>query len=404
MRTLDVVLDEAAPLTVTYQADDGLALEIVSPQALTHRVPLTRLRASRNYAYELSGTGRSGTFSTDPLPSDLAQVGFTATGSPTVPLVLVHLFQPDGFTGHAVVDAFGNVVWYRRTEGFPYGMTRRQNGNFVFMDGERGLTEVTPLGAVVHELAQDTIAREMHHDVIATEWNTVLFIAFDTREVDGARIKGEAIWEWWPETGQTVKRWSAWDHMSVTADRGPRFGTEWMHANALDVGPRGNVLLSVHYWNQVVSIAPDWQAIEWRLGGVNATLALPEDEQFSGQHTAREIAPGRVVLFDNRVERGEYSRAVEFELLGDRAERRWEWVPMPLNFASAVGSARRMPHGNTLIGIGMSAGVAESTGPIEVYDVTSSGDVAWHLVVSDVRVMFRAEPMWTIAGELGPID
>jgi hypothetical protein len=177
-----------------------------------------------------------------------------------------------------------------------------------------------------------------------------------------------------------------------------------MHANALDVGPRGNVLLSVHYWNQVVSIAPDWQAIEWRLGGVNATLALPEDEQFSGQHTAREIAPGRVVLFDNRVERGEYSRAVEFELLGDRAERRWEWVPMPLNFASAVGSARRMPHGNTLIGIGMSAGVAESTGPIEVYDVTSSGDVAWHLVVSDVRVMFRAEPMWTIAGELGPID
>lgn len=400
VRTLEVVLNDPAPLTVTYQADDSPALEITSPRALEHRVPLVRLRAGRTYEYAVAGTSVRGTFQSGALPSDLARIGFAVAGSPTVPLVLVHLFQPDGFTGYAVVDEGGEVVWYWRTEDFPFGMTRRSNGNFVFMDKARGLVEITPLKAVLHELPQDSVSRELHHDVIATSVNTLLFIAFDTREVEGTPLKGEAIWEWWPETGEAVKRWTSWDHMSPAADRGPRFGAEWMHANALGIGPRGNVLLSVHYWNQIVSISPEWQTIEWRLGGVNATIPVPADQQFSGQHTAREVAPGRVVLFDNRVERGQYSRAVEFELLEDRAEQRWEWIPDPVNFASAVGSARRLPNGNTLIGIGMSEGTAESTGPTEVYEVTADGDVVWHLVLSDVRIMFRAEPIWTIAGEL----
>jgi hypothetical protein len=399
VRTLEIGLEQPAPVTVVYQTDDGPALEIVSPQALRHRVPLGRLRSARTYHFEVVGTSHRGTFQTDDLPPDLAQVGLAVAGVPSVPLVLVHLFQPDGFKGYAVTDAVGEVVWYWRTEDFPFGMTRRENGNFVFMDKQRGLVEVDPLGSVVHELAQDAMQREMHHDVIATPANTLLFIAFDTREVEGTLVKGEAIWEWWPETDDVVKRWTSWDHMSVTADRGPRFGTEWMHANALGIGPRGNVLLSVHYWNQVVSIAPGWRDIEWRLGGVNATIAVPEDEQFSGQHTAREVAPGRVVLFDNRVERGDYSRAVEFELMGDRGEKRWEWSATPPNFASAVSSARRLPNGNTLVGFGMSEGTVGSSGPTEVFEVTPDGDVVWHLVLSDVWIMYRAEPLWTIAGE-----
>ncbi len=399
VRALRIALERPAPVTVVYRTDDGPELEAASPRALTHRVSLARLQAGRTYSYEVVGTHHGGTFDTEDLPPDLARIGFGATGAPTAPLALVHVFQRDGFTGYVVVDAVGEVVWHWRTQDFPFGMTRRENGNFVFMDKGRGLVEVTPLGGVVSQLAQDTVSREMHHDVIATAANTVLFIAFDTREVAGARTKGEAVWEWSPEADQVTKRWSSWDHMSVADDRGPRFGVEWMHANALAIGPRGNVLLSVHYWNQIVSIAPGWRNVEWRLGGVNATIAVPEGEQFSGQHTAREIAPGRVVLFDNRLERRDYSRAVEFEIVGDRAERRWEWSATPLNFASAVSSARRLPNGNTLIGFGMSEGTAGSTGPIEVFEVTPDGSVVWHLAVTNVLVMYRAEPLWTIAGE-----
>jgi hypothetical protein len=265
------------------------------------------------------------------------------------------------------------------------------------MDKARGLLEVDAAGQVIRELAQDTLAREQHHDVIATAQNTLLFIAFDVRTYAGVPLKGEAIWEWTPETGATVRRWSSWDALDPGVDRGPRFGREWMHANALGIGPRGNTLLSVHYFNQVISIAANWSSMEWRLGGVNATVAVADP--FSGQHTARELSSGRVLLFDNhRDPNGPASRAVEYQLLGDSAVVAWQWTPASANYAAAVSSARRLANGNTVVGFGMSAGLTNSTGPTEVYEVTAEGQVVWHLSL-ETQVMFRAEPLPSVGDE-----
>ena len=96
-----------------------------------------------------------------------------------------------------------------------------------------------------------------------------------------------------------------------------------MHANSLAIGPRGNILVSVHYFNQILSLSPDWQHIEWRLGGVRSTIAVPSGDEFSGQHTARELAGGRVLMFDNGRDRGASSRAVEWRLDGAAAARVW---------------------------------------------------------------------------------
>jgi hypothetical protein len=276
-------------------------------------------------------------------------------------------------------------------------MARRENGSFVFMDKGRGLVEVAPDGRVLHELPQDPAQREQHHDVIAGPGNTLLFIAFDDRTVNAALVRGEAIWEWTPESGAAVKRWSAWDHFTLAQTPAPR-GREWMHGNALSIGPRQNVLMSVHHWNQVISITSDWQRIEWRLGGSNATAPLSPADQFSGQHTAREIAPGRVVLFDNGLNRGGFSRAIELTLDGSASRAVWEWRSQPANYASAVGSARRLANGHTVVGFGMSAGLAGSTGPTEVYEVAADGTTRWHLVVG-IQIMYRAEPLESIAGE-----
>lgn len=400
-RRLEVELDGADSLVVDYWSEaNGPRLRVRSPRAESHALLLARLRAGRTYTWQIVGTERRGTFDTAPLPADLAQVALTATGWPTTPLVLLHLFHPDGFKGYVAVDATGQVVWYWRGQGVPFGMARRTNGNFVFLDQRRGLVEVTPAGAAVRELAQDVEGRgEMHHDVIASQDNKLLVITFDRRTFNGAQLLGDAVWEWSPEAGTMVKRWSAWDHFSPVADRGPRFGGEWMHANALSLGPRGNVLMSVHYWNQVISITPDWQRVEWRLGGVNATIPVAAGEQFTGQHTAREIAPGRVVLFDNRQEQGGTSRAVEFDISGPVAQRVWEWRPARPNFAAVVSSARRLPGGNTLVGFGTSAGLGGGSGPIEVYEVTASGAPVWHLAVNGPTVMYRAEPLATLGGE-----
>jgi arylsulfotransferase ASST len=399
VRTLRLALEQPAAVTVEYWADGVPRLRVRGPVAAEHLLLLAQLRPGRTYNYEVLGTATAGTFVTGALPEDLARVTFAVTGQLSVPLLMLHLDDPGGFRGYAAVDGAGQVVWYWRTTDFPFGMTWRANGNLVLLDKGRGLVEITPAGQVVHEFAQDVANRELHHDVIATPQNTLLVIAFDDRVVNGTQVRGDAIWEWTPETGAASKRWTAWDHFSPAQDRGPRFGGEWMHANALAIGPRGNVLMSVHYWNQIMSITPDWQRIEWRLGGVNATVTVPDADRFSGQHTPHEMAGGRVLLFDNGVERQGYSRALELAIDGTTARTLWEWRAQPANYAGALGSARRLGNGNTLVAFGMSAGVAGSSGPLEVYEVSSDGIPRWHLIVRNTSFMYRAEPFSAIAGE-----
>ncbi|HEX6939820.1 MAG TPA: aryl-sulfate sulfotransferase [Longimicrobiales bacterium] len=334
------------------------------------------------------------------LPEDLAAVAFTAEGRPTSPYVLLEIRQPDGFRGFVAVNAAGEPVWFFRTLGSPSGATRRANGNFVFLDHERGLVEVTVDGEVVRELAQQPRpGRFIHHDVTATPRNTLLFIAEDTRPWGDSTLTGDAIWEWDPESGAVVRRWSAFDHLDPEVDWGPRSGaSDWLHANALNVGASGHVLLSLHFLDQVVAISPDFGAVEWRLGGVGATI--PVDDPFSGQHTAAEIAPGRVLLFDNGFARegARFSRAVEYKLRGDSAHKVWEWRPERDNWARVISSARRLPNGNTLIAFGTAADPGlGTTGPIEVYEVTPDGEPVWHLELGGrISSMYRATPLFDL--------
>lgn len=394
-----ITLETTVPLTIEYAAENGPTLIVESAPARQHDVVLPRLRPNRTYGARIVGASDAFSFDTEALPEDLARVGFEAAGSPTAELFLVHIFSPDGFRGHVIIDGAGEVVWYRRTADFPFGAARRAGGTFVLMDRGRGLQEVTAAGVVVAEVAQEPGGRELHHDVITTPRNTVLFIAHDRRAHEGTSVAGEAIWEWVPETGALERRWSSWDVLSIDEDRGPRFGDEWMHANALSIGPRGNVLMSVHYFDQVLSIAPDWSGLEWRLGGVRATIHTDGTDAFSGQHTAAEVADGRVLLFDNGVGRGGPSRAVEFALQEDRAVKQWEWISPTGTFASAVSSARRLAGGNTLVAFGMQDGVNGSRGGTEAFEVTPAGQVVWHLRVTGVRTMFRVEPWEAVAFE-----
>jgi hypothetical protein len=329
-----------------------------------------------------------------PLPRDLAAIRITTTGRLTPTYVLAHLYAEKGYKGYALIDGSGGVAWHYRTKDYPFGADRRSNGNFVFMDKGRGLVEVDRTGDVIHELKQRDPENEMHHALVVTPRDTVLYLAFDTQDFAGQRLKGEAIWEWNPDTGEDIKRWRSWDFMDPALDRSARTAGEWLHGNSLHVGPGGNILLSFHYINQVISIAPDWKSVQWRLGGVRATIAVPADQQTSAQHTAAELSPNRVLLFDNRTDlQPPYSRAVEYQINGSTAALVWQWKAPNDNYASAVSSARRLGNGNTLIAFGMEKGRNGSSGPTEAYEVTPSGAVTWHLLVEGVMTLFRVEPI-----------
>lgn len=422
-RRVEVTLDGAAGLRIDYWTEgaERLRRTITSP-AESHGVLLSRLRPDTRYNIELRALGGEdqpavGTFVTPPLPQGLAGLEFSATGTPTHDLTAVEITRGGGqFEGVVIVDAAGEVVWYFNAPLFT-GIVRRSNGNFVFLSWTRGLMEVSPAGEVVNQVEQGPAdGRWMHHDVITTPWNTVLVLANETREIDGQDIAGEAIWEWEPEAGRITQRWSAFDFLVPAENWGPAsIPSDWLHANSISLGPDGNILMSLRFLDQVLSITPDFQEIEWRLGGINGDIAATGDAAFIGQHTASELPAvngrRRVLLFDNGSSERGYSRALELEIdpPGGTSRTVWEFRPTPDNFAFITSLARRLGNGNTFVAFGPAAGVVGSSGPVEAFEVQPDGSIQYHLELegeplagpapSDIFVMYRASPLDAIGEE-----
>ena len=420
VRVLDVSLEHSAGATVEYWSADGPRLRVVTDSVgPRHELVLSRLRPETTYEFAVQSSGplgvgapATGSFTTAALPAGLAILDFQAEGMPTEPLTVFEIARHEGgFAGIVIVDQDGEVVWYLDS-GRVQGTALRSNGNLAVVVPGSGIIEVTATGEVVAELPTEPApGRRPHHDVITTPSNTLLFIAHDTRDFEGRSIVGEAIWEWDPGTGALDRRWSSWDQLSPALDWGSASrDDDWLHANAIAIGPAGNVLMSLRFLNQVISISPDFSGIEWRLGGVNADVQVEGDDIFVGQHTAAELSPSggrrRVLLFDNGpIGRG-FSRAQELELdlEAGTATTVWEYRPTPDNFSFITSLARRLPNGNTFVAFGAGPDVLSSFGPVEAFEVDPSGDVQFHIevagaTVDDSFILYRAWPLSSVGDE-----
>ncbi len=416
---LDVHLSTAATVDVRYwPIGGGDALELIHAEpADGGKLLLPRLRPGAGYAYDVvarnangaAGAHVDGVFRTAGLPADLASVQFTVTGRSSLPLMMVEL--NGDFRGVAIVDRSGTPVWWWRSQGGPQGYTRRRNGNFVVNDAGYGLYEIGPDGHVVHALdasVAPVLGPITHHDVVPTPDNTILFLAEDKRAVGDSTLVGDAIWEWTPETGRVVQRMSVFDFLDPARDIGTRSTRkDWVHANSLVYGNHGNLVLSLNWLDQVVSIAPGFTGIEWRLGGRGSTFALGAEAQFQGQHSVQQLPNGHLLMFDNGRDREgteRYSRALELKMdpVGGVASRVWSFAPSPTIYAPYVGSARRQRGGSTVVHFGTPVGLGGATGPVSTFEVGPRGEIRWHLLIENiggVGLSYRNEPLASIAGE-----
>ena len=411
---LTFALDGPRTVLVRYADSTGAPmverLATVSPAAPT--ITLYRLAAGRTYRYWVysfpdtlaTSAAITGSFVTPPLPAGLAALSFSVTGASTEGLLMWEVGVTGGWKGFVATDDRGQVVWYYETVGASQGATRRANGNFVLNDLGRGLLEVTPAGTVVHVASESA-----HHDAVATAANTVIFIGHDVRSVPGiGTLWGDGIFEWTPETGAVVQRFSTFDWFDPRGDWGSRSSNvDWLHANALAIGPHGNVLLSLNWISEIVSIAPGWNTLEWRLGGWNSTFAIDSAASFSGQHSVSMPTEGHVLMFDNGRERtgsGQYSRGLEVSLdpTAKRASLAWQFAPTPANFAPYIGHAERLANGNTQVHFGLNAGPFGgeiASGPIVSYEVTPAGTQAFRAEALGATSIYRSWPLAAIDGE-----
>lgn len=396
-------LDLPGRVYVEYWAEGAERLRSRSFESsgLRYEAYAARLRPSTDYSFQVFSTdldgrtavGPLGSFTSGELPEGLGEARFEVLGgSPTLDVTFLE-FRQHEFVGLAAFDGEGRVVWYfEPPEGEqPYVMTRRPNGNIVYIAGFKGgttalgIVEITPWGEEVarHVDACDGFG-PIHHEVQVLPDGRVMYLSrevlWEGYEGRDAPQEGDTIGIWEPATGDAQIVWNIFDFISPAERVEPesnyrlpghplwggcerdRRVEDWSHGNSAVMAEDGSVLVSLGHLNQVVSIEPGFQSLRWRLGGPGSDFSFSSHrDRFYAQHTAVPLPNGNVLLFDNgnrrpNSEGGPFSRAQELELDFDTmvATTVWEYSHSPPLFAVCCSSVQRLSNGNTLVMFGAS--------------------------------------------------
>jgi hypothetical protein len=206
------------------------------------------------------------------------------------------------------------------------------------------------------------------HELIFADNGNVLLMSYDTQIIDmrkiypggdsAAKVTGLIIQEL-DRDRNVVFQWRSWDHFSILDATHLDFtaaNIDYVHANAIEIDNDNNLMISSRHMDEVTKINRTTGDIIWRLGGKNNEFEFINDPyKFSYQHDIRRIDNGNITLYDNgNFHSPQFSRAVEYEL--DETNKKvtlvWQYRNTPDVYGFAMGSARRLSNGNTIIGWG----------------------------------------------------
>lgn len=403
-------------------------------------LPVLGLLPSTTYQVQLSVTGAGGTtesqalsIETRPLPPRLAELTITTTGEATHPFILVN-GATMGTPGLVYAfDSKGRIRWFREFTEYPEDPnpakeTKQQpNGNFTTFIGESSgyefhwgrYVEFRPDGSIVREYDAGPDLYTDGHDLLLTEpfgaaGATHHLFGYDHRVTDLTPVGGPPSVDL---AGHYIRRisssgsvefeWNAWDWLELEDWIEPpdfarqRTPTDFDHPNSLEIDGEGNYIVSWRHLGEVTSIDGQTGAIRWRLGGRNNEFEFIGDPLggFSAQHMARVLGNGNLLLFDNGLRHSPpESRAVEYALdpVAKTATMVWQYRPGPEFFSMFVSGAERHRSGNTLVGFGVPAQIAEVD---QAGDVVFSAFLEWQ---GRPAVFYRAHAIPSLYGYARP--
>lgn len=135
---------------------------------------------------------------------------------------------------------------------------------------------------------------------------------------------------------------------------------DYVHGNSLEWDDDGGIIASSGNQSTVFKIEYPSGRILWTLGGYGAKhsdFVIQNDplKGFSGQHSARKLPNGNILIFDNGYYRTDiHPRAVEYHLDFQKrtASLVWEYRIKEYYVSSCCGAVQRLENGNTLISWG----------------------------------------------------
>jgi hypothetical protein len=443
-----VQLAQAAPVYIEYGNDQARWLRTPTTATDTsHRLPILRLRPNTTYqvrAFAMDAAGcmhraAQAEFATGELPRLFRKMSVTMAGSPSSPLTITDLKLRDNDQAEieelrvlVAFDQEGQVVWYHPISPQPargshtdsvMGLLQLDSGNLLYLVEYFGVEEIAPDGRLVKRIGMED-ARP-HHDLLDLHDGRVLILGADHRVIDDTRnggrpdqkVRGDALWLLDLESGDKQQVWSVFEALDPT-ERGPRPPEyrpledrespdvfDWTHSNSVAMGARGNLLISIRWLDQIISLSPDFKTVEWKLGGPGSSFTFPDaSDRFYAQHSASEAANGNILLFDNGYGRpdGDYSRALELKLdfATMAAGKAWEYRHQPEAYSSRISNAVRLPSGNTLVNFGFPA---EPDDPVVVVearpDGTAASTLATRLKGGRRTSTYRAYSLDSLGGE-----
>lgn len=432
-----VELAQAAPVYLEYgNSQLGWLRTPTSASGILHQLPLLRLRAATAYqvrAFALDASGctsaaAAADFTSGELPEQLRSFEIEASGQATFPLAVMD-FRPPGSDQMwmVAVDQDAQVVWYYPvpsridTADSTITIVKLTNGNWLYLARSYGFEEITPDGRWERRFPLSKLGgMRPHHDIFQLPDGRILFIAYENRRLDDTgnggppdrRVRGDSVNLFDPESGSVHRVWAAFDALDPSnrpanwLNKIEEGGYEdWTHMNSVQLGPSGNIIVSIRNLDQVIALSPDFTTVQWKLGGLDSSFSFPdESDRFWAQHSVTELPGNRVLVFDNGTFRpeGDYSRALELELDFSTmtARKVWEYRHEPDIFSDRKCNTVRMPNGNTLVNFGYRRDPQE---PIMLVEARPDGTAAWQMsqrLPGTRTTRYRAYPFETLGGEV----
>lgn len=326
------------------------------------------------------------------LPDDLADAHIQYTGTPGPGYTLISPIEATGKTLNTYAMAFdvtGRLRWYR---GFPSSQSldvqMQKNGHYTVglnalsntNQQETGpFIELLPDGDSLATYTAPTGYSTDSHEVVlsgdSASGEYAAFFAYDTaRTLDltsiggpsSATIYGHTLFRLNPN-GSVAFSWDSWSYFGLsdwTEDANNGFTGDYDHPNAISFDADSNYIISFRNMDNVVKMNRNTGAIIWQLGGARSTFTFVNDPLgfFSGQHFARRLGNGNILLYDDGLRHSPpTSRAVEYAIdtVHNTATMVWQYLPQPPVFTLAVGSAQRLQNGNTVVGFGLASQMDE---------------------------------------------
>lgn len=411
----------AASVRVVAEHADSARLLFLAPGGLPDSTPGVALRDGRASIPVLglrSGVGYRGvvevsnasgrvrsdsvSFAGGELPDVLRNVSVSITGTASRGLTLAsYPLGPNTLFAFAF-DSSGAIRWYRAF-GLPTtylggDVQQQPNGHFtIYVGASTGsqpvpgyYVEFGPSGDSIRALTPPAPLYTDDHELRITgsgAGERIHLFGYDRRQLDlssvggppDALIAGHSVLRLRPD-GTPEFTWSAWDHSFFEdwiASSGPNPGAAEQgdidHPNSLGFDRDGQYIVSWRNLNEVTKIDAQTGKVIWRLGGAHNQFTFVNDPLggFSGQHYARILPDGHLLLYDNgNQHHPQETRVVEYalDLAAHTATLVWEFRHDPPIYTSAVGSVQRLANGNTAIGYGLAGHMSE---------VAPDGSVVW---------------------------